>query len=188
MKKGTLVLMANMAGENYCRKWMLDGAMNGGLGVAAGSLPRHLSLGMPYYVKDFDAYMEFAEEFAKNFKPVTVKIKDMICAPVGPDFGGYFFVCETKDDVDGMRAMTRSALREKLGLEVPEKDGVTGKVNITLGFGKASYETYKAYTDSVDKSKFVGDEVTFDEFGVFYYDEETIGANNFICVKRIPLK
>ena len=42
MKKGTLVLMADLEGENFCRKVMLSGAMDGGLGVAAAGVPRHI--------------------------------------------------------------------------------------------------------------------------------------------------
>lgn len=187
MKKGTLALLSNLEGENICRKVMLEGAMNGGLGVAAGSLPRHISLGMPYYVTDYDAYLNFAEEYAKQLLPVKVTLTGMISNPIGTSTGAYLFEFSTDTDIEKLRANTREQLRSKLQLHVPEKDGVTGKQNITLGFGKAPFDAYKAYVDQVQASEFIGKELIFDELGVFYYDEETIAADNFFCCKRIKL-
>lgn len=188
MKKGTLVLMADRDGENFCRAIMLDGAMNGGLGVAAAGLPRHISLGLPYYVRDFNAYLAFAERFAAGLHPIEVRLTDMACAPIGSATGNYCFKFETDADLDTMRAQTVAALRAELGLDVPEKDGVTGTRNITLGFGKAPFDAYKAYVDGAGRAAFAGRTLRFDELGVFYYDEDTIGANNFFCCKRIPLR
>ena len=189
MKKGTLVFMADRESENFCRSFMLDGAMNGGVGVAAAGLPRHISLGLPYPVKDYDAYLAFAGHFAAQLHPIEVRLTDMACAPVaGGKSGNYAFRFETAEDIDALRLLTVRTLRSELGLDVPEKDGVTGSRNITLGFGKAPYETYKAYVDGVDCAVFVGKTLRFDELGVFYYDEDTIGPNNFFCCKRIPLK
>lgn len=187
MKKGTLVLMADIAGENFCRKVMLAGAMEGGLGVAAAGLPRHISLGMPYEVKDYEAYLAFAEEYAAQLHPVEVTLNGIKAGPLGNVSGNYCFTFDTEADVEGLRAQTRCLLREKLDLEVPEKDGVTGSKNITLGFGKAPFESYKAFVEGVDPASFQGVKLTFDELGVFYYDEAHIAADNFCVVKRIKL-
>lgn len=187
MKKGTLVYLANRDAENFCRSFMLEGAMEGGLGVAAASLPRHISLGMPYEVEDFQGYMDFAEEYAKEFSPITVRLTDMGCAPLGTATGNYCFRFETEADLDAERMRTVKVLREKLHLNVPEKDGVTGSRNITLGFGTAPYSAYEAFVEGADRSRFAGKELVFDELGVFYYDAPTISASTFCCVKRIPL-
>lgn len=168
MKKGTLVYTASREAENFCRGFMLDGAMRGGLGVAAASLPRHISLGMPYEVSDFDAYLAFAERYAKTLQPVEVILTDMVCAPLGTVTGNYCFRFETKADLDALRLQTVGALREELGLEIPDKDGVTGSRNITLGFGKAPYQAYKDYVDHADKAAFRQRRLTFDGLGVFY--------------------
>jgi len=188
VKKGTLVFTANVAAENFCRKFMLDGAMKGGLGVAAASLPRHISLGMPYEIKDYDAYLAFAEEYAKGLKPIEIKLTDMACAAMGDVTGNYCFKFETGEDLDALRVKTRAALMERLGLEIPEKDGVTGSRNITLGFGTAPFAAYKAYVEGADRAAFVGRTLTFDSLGVFYYDAPTISASTFFCCKYIPLK
>lgn len=187
MKKGTLVLMANLEGENFCRKIMLDGAMKGGLGVAAAGLPRHISLGMPYEVKDYDAYMAFAEEYAAQLHPVEITLSGIKAGPLGTATGNYCFTFDTEADVEALRAQTRELLRSKLDLEVPEKDGVTGSRNITLGFGKAPFDSYKAFVEGVDSAVYQGVKLTFDELGVFYYDEPHIAADNFCVVKRIKL-
>ena len=178
--------MSDLEGENFIRQFILDGAMNGGLGVAAASLPKHISLGMPYYVKDFDAYLKFAEDYAKTLKPVTAKITGMKSNPMGPT-GAFLFTFDCDTDLEAIRKNTREALRSELDLEVPETDGVTGTRNITLGFGKATAEEYKAYVDGTNPADYVGHEVLFNELGVFYYDEEKIAANNFCVVKRIKL-
>lgn len=187
MKKGTLVLMADLEGENFCRKIMLSGAMNGGLGVAAAGLPRHISLGMPYDIKDYEAYLAFAEEYAARLHPVEITLNGIKANPLGPTTGNYCFTFDTDIDLEALRANTRSLLRSKLGLDVPEKDGVTGSRNITLGFGKAPFAAYQAFVASVDPAVFKGVKLTFDELGVFYYDEATIAADNFCVVKRIKL-
>ena len=187
MKKGTFVLMADHDSENFCRRVMLDGAMNGGLGVAAAGLPRHISLGLPYPVKD--AYLAFAERLAAQMHAIEVRLADMRCAPVANGASGnYAFRFETLEDIDALRLFTVRALRGGLGLDVPEKDRITGSRSITLGFGKAPFEAYKAYVESADRAAFVGKVLRFDALGVFYYDEDTIGPNNFFCCKRIPLK
>lgn len=187
MKKGTLVYTAGLEAENFCRGFMLDGALKGGLGVAAASLPRHISLGMPYEVKDFDAYLAFAQRYAKTLKPLEVTLTDMACAPLGEATGSYCFRFETGEALDALRLRTVSALREELGLEVPEQDGVTGSRNITLGFGKAPYAAYEAYTRQAEKAAFQGRRLLFDGLGVFYYDEAAISASTFFCCRYIPL-
>lgn len=187
MKKGTLVLMADIAGENFCRKIMLAGAMEGGLGVAAAGLPRHISLGMPYEVKNYGAYLAFAEEYAAQLHPVEVTLNGIKAGPLGAATGSYCFTFDTEADIEAMRSRTRALLRSKLNLEVPEKDGVTGSRNITLGFGKAPFDAYKAFVEGVDLAAFQGVKLTFDELGVFYYDEPHIAADNFCVVKRMKL-
>lgn len=188
MKKGTLCLLADMDSENFCRDFMRRGAMDGGLGVAAAGLPRHISLGLPYGVKDYDAYLAFAEEYAKTLHPVEITLTGIASAAIGTVTGNYAFQFETEEDIDALRLQTVHALQEKLGLDVPEKDGVTGSRNITLGFGKAPYTAYKAFVDGADRTEFVGQKLRFDELGVFYYDEDTIGPSNFFCCKRMKLK
>ena len=188
MKRGTLVFLADRDGENFCRYTMLEGALHGGLGVAAAGLPRHISLGLPYDVPDFDAYLRFAEKLAARLHPIEVRLNGMKANPIGSATGNYCFTFETQEDVDALRSMTVRALRGELGLDVPEKDGVTGTRNITLGFGKAPFDAYKAFVDGAGQAAFMGKTLRFDELGVFYYDEATIGANNFFCCKRIPLK
>lgn len=187
MKKGTLVFMSNLEGENFCRKVMLKGAMQGGLGVAAAGLPRHISLGMPYEVRDYDAYLQFAEEYAAKLAPIQVTLNGMKAAPLGKASGNYCFTFDTDADLEALRKQTRDALRDRLGLAVPETDGVTGTRNITLGFGKASFDAYKAFVESTDPATFQGTSLTFDELGVFYYDEPNIAADNFCVVRRIKL-
>lgn len=188
MKKGTLVLMANLEGENFCRKVMLSGAMDGGLGVAAAGLPRHISLGMPYEIKDYDAYMAFARAYAEKLHPVEVTLNGIKAGPLGTATGNYCFTFETEADLEALRGQTRALLRQELGLEVPEKDGVTGSKNITLGFGKAPFEAYKAFVEGVDPAIYQGVKLIFDELGVFYYDEAHIAADNFCVVQRVKLR
>ena len=65
---------------------------------------------------------------------------------------------------------------------------MTGTRNITLGFGKTAFDAYKSYVEGVDPAVYTGKTLRFDELGVFYYDEASIGPNNFFCCKRIPLK
>ncbi len=187
MKKGTLVYTASLEAENFCRTFMLDGAMRGGLGVAAASLPRHISLGMPYEVEDFDAYLAFAERYAKTLRPIEATLTDMACAPLGDSTGNYCFQFETEAELDALRLRTVGTLREELGLEVPGKDGVTGSRNVTLGFGKAPYQAYRSYVDGVDRSAFRNKRLVFDGLGVFYYDEAAISASSFFCCKYISL-
>ena len=187
MKNGTLVLMADLEGENFCRKVMLSGAMDGGLGVAAAGVPRHISLGMPYEVKDYEAYLAFAEEYAAQLHPVEITLNGIKANPLGSMTGNYCFTFDTNINLEKLRAKTRNQLRSRLDLEVPEADGVTGSRNITLGFGKASFDAYQAFVASVDPATFQGVKMNFDELGVFYYDEATIAADNFCVVKRIKL-
>lgn len=187
MKKGTLVFMADMEGENFCRKIMLDGAMRGGLGVAAAGLPRHISLGMPYEVADYDAYLDFAEKYAAKLHPIQVTVNGMNAGRIGNVTGNYCLTFDTDADLEELRKQTREALRSELDLAVPETDGVTGTRNITLGFGKAPFDAYKAYVDNVDPAGYQNVTLTFDELGVFYYDEPNIAADNFCVVKRVKL-
>ena len=63
---------------------------------------------------------------------------------------------------------------------------MTGQKSITLGFGTAPYENYKGFVDSIDRS-FIGKNLTFNELGIFYYDQPTIAANNFFCCRRFKL-
>ncbi len=187
MKKGTLCLLADFDAENFCREIMRKGAMDGGLGVAAAGLPRHISLGLPYEVTDYDAYLRFAEDFAKTLHPVTVTLKEIGCAPIGDVTGNYSLIFDTPLDLDALRLATVHALRQTLGLDVPEKDGVTGSRGITLGFGKAPFAAYESYVKGFDRSLISGKTLRFDELGVFYYDEAHIGAGNFFCCKRVRL-
>lgn len=186
MKKGTLCLLADFDTENYIRDIMRRGAVEGGVGVAAAGLPRHISLGMPYEVKDWSEYEKFAEKLAGELKPVTVKLTDFVAGKISEEFGAYFLKFEEDFGLDELRKNVRESLVSQLGLEIPEKDGVTGQKSITLGFGTAPYENYKGFVDSFGKD-FVGKEVTFNELGIFYYDQPTIAANNFFCCRRFKL-
>lgn len=188
MKKGTLCLLADLEGENFCRSIMLDGAMNGGVGVAAGSLPRHISLGLPYEIKDWDAYLAFAERLASELNPVSVVVTDIACAPIGTVTGNYCLKFEEEFGLEKIREDSKQALRDELGLDIPEKDGVTGSKNITLGFGTAPFENYKQYVEGIKKEEIVGKTIKFTELGVFYYDQPTISASTFFCCKRFVLK
>ena len=183
----TLCYLSDFDGENFCRDFMVEGSEKEHLGVAAGNLPRHISLGLPYEVKDWDAYLKFAEKLASKLHPVTVKLTDMGCAPIGDVTGNYSFKFEENFGLDQLRLDTVHALNSELGLSVPEKDGVTGSRGITLGFGTAPFASYKKYVDEVDRARFVGKEITFDQLGVFYYDSAKITATSFICCRRFKL-
>ena len=124
MKKGTLCLLADFDAENYIRDIMRRGAVEGGVGVAAAGLPRHISLGMPYEVKDWAAYEKFAEKLAKELKPVTVRLCDIVAGKISEQFGSYFLKFEESFGLDDLRVQVRSKLISELGLEIPEKDGV----------------------------------------------------------------
>lgn len=185
-KKGTLCLLADFDSENEIRALMKRGAAEGGVGVAAAGLPRHISLGMPYEVKYWEAYEKFAGRLAETLSTVKVRISDIGAGKISEQFGSYFLKFEEDFGLEELRLNVKKALVEELGLEMPEKDGVAGQKSITLGFGTAPYETYKAFVDGVDKS-FIGKELTFSELGVFYYDQPFIAANNFFCCRRFRL-
>ena len=167
---------------------MVEASEKEHVGVAAGNLPRHISLGLPYEVKDWNSYVEFASKLASKLHPVNVRLKDMGCAPIGDVTGNYCFHFEEDFGLDQLRLDTVHALNGELGLDVPEKDGVTGSRNITLGFGTAPFANYKKYVDEVDRSRFVGKVLNFDQLGIFYYDSDKITATSFICCKRFKLK
>lgn len=185
--KGTLVYLADSDAENFCRAFMLRGAMQGKLGVAAASLPRHISLGLPYEVSDFDAYLNFASEFARTLKPAEITLTGMSSGPLGST-GNYSFQFAEGEWIDEMRRQTVRSLREKLHLDVPAEDGVSGSRNITLGFGTASFEAYQNFVSSVKPEEYVGKKLKFNALGVFYYDAPTISASTFFCCKQIPLQ
>ena len=127
MKKGTLCLLADFDAENYIRDIMRKGAVEGGVGVAAAGLPRHISLGMPYEVKDWSEYEKFAEKLSHELKPVTVKLCDFVAGKISEEFGAYFLKFEESFGLDEIRKDVRARLVSELGLEIPEKDGVTGQ-------------------------------------------------------------
>lgn len=187
MKKGTLCLLADFDSENYIRSIMLKGAMEGGLGVQAASLPRHISLGMPYEVPDWEKYEEFASDLSKKLKPVSVTLCDMGCGKLGERAGSWFLKFCEDFGLDEIREETKKELFDSLKILPIEKDNVKGQKNITLGFGKASYESYETYVNSFDKSLFIGHECKFTELGIFYYDEPTISASTFFCAQRFKL-
>lgn len=166
---------------------MVEASEKNHVGVAAGNLPRHISMGLPYEVKDWEKYLAYAEKLARKLHPVTVRLTDAVSAPVAGVTGSYFFRFEEAFGLDELRSNVKSDLVSELGLEIPEKDGVTGQRNITLGFGTAPYENYKYYVDSLDRTRFVGKELIFNQLGVFYYDSEKITATSFICCRRYKL-
>lgn len=185
--RATLCYLADFDAENFCRDFMVEASEKEHVGVAAGNLPRHISLGLPYEVTDWNAYLGFAERLAEKLHPVSVKLTDMACAPIGDVTGNYCFRFEEQFGLDALRLDTVHGLNKELGLSVPEKDGVTGSKNITLGFGTAPFSSYKKYVDEVDKSRFVGKDLTFDQLGIFYYDSDKITATSFICCRRFKL-
>lgn len=184
----TLCLLGDFDAENFCREFMTEASIKEDVGVAAANLPRHISLGLPYEVKDWDAYVRFADELATKLHPVTVRLTEMGCIPIGDVSGNYHFKFVEGFGLDQLRLDTVHALNSKLGLSVPEKDGVTGQRNITLGFGKAPFANYQKYVGEVDSSRFEGKELTFDQLGIFYYDSDKITPTSFFCCKRYRLK
>ena len=183
----TLCYLSDFDGENFCREFMVEASEKERVGVAAGNLPRHISLGLPYEVKDWNAYVSFAEKLAQKLHPVNVTLTGMGSKPIGETTGNYYFEFKESFGLDQLRLDTVHSLNSELGLSVPEKDGVTGSRNITLGFGTAPFANYKKYVEEVDKERFVGKELTFDQLGIFYYDSEKITATSFICCKRFRL-
>ena len=182
--RATLCLLADFDAENFCRDFMVEASEKNHLGVAAGNLPRHISLGLPYEVKDWEAYLDYAEELAGRIAPVHAELSGMTCAPIGDETGNFSFRFNEDFGLDDLRLSVVRELNSRLGLSVPEKDGITGSKSITMGFGTAPFSSYKDYVEHVDQSRFVGVKLKFDQLGVFYYDSEKITATSFICCRR----
>ena len=185
--KATLCLLADFDAENFCRDFMVEASERSHVGVAAGNLPRHISLGFPYDVTDWESYLEYAKSLAKWIKPVSVKLTDMVCSPIFDVTGSYFFKFDEKFGLDELRRKVSKDLNSKLGVDVSSSEKVFGQRNITLGFGSAPFSNYEEYVGFVDKNRFVGKELGFDQLGVFYYDSDKITATSFICCRRFRL-
>ena len=182
--RATLCLLADFDAENFCRDFMVEASERNHLGGAAGNLPRHISLGLPYDVGNWEAYLDFAEKLSWRLSPVDVRLTGIRCAPIGETTGNYSFSFEEDFGLDQLRLDTVRGLNAQLGLSVPEKDGITGSRSITLGFGTAPFESYEDYVGYVDPLRYSGVVLRFDQLGVFYYDSEKITATSFICCRR----
>ncbi|MCF0238481.1 MAG: hypothetical protein HUK24_07755 [Sphaerochaetaceae bacterium] len=183
---GTICFIADFDTENFLNEFKVEASEKFHVGVTGGNVPRHISLGMPYHVPDWDAYISYAEKFAKTLKPVTVTMDKMLtaCFP-RPDLGA--FVVSFKEDfgLDEIRKKLTENLKKELNIEV--KDNLIGKRNIALGCGTKSIDAYNEYVKSVDPARYKGKSIRFDQIGVFYYPSENWDPSTYICYRRIKL-
>lgn len=186
--RATLCLLADFDAENYCRDFMVEASELKHVGVAAGNLPRHISLGFPYEVQKWDEYLEYAKTLSLELRPVIISLVDMTSAPIGESTGSFFFKFDESFGLDELRNKVALDLNSKLGVDIHEVGRIVGQRNITLGFGTAPFQNYKSYVESVNKERFAGKQLCFDQLGVFYYDSEKITATSFMCCRRYKLK
>ena len=71
-----LVYLADLDTENFCGSYTVKAAQKG-ISVASGALPRHISLGSPHPVENFEEYLHMAEEFAAVLSPLKVILTGM---------------------------------------------------------------------------------------------------------------
>lgn len=183
---GTLCFIADINTENKLNEFKMEASELYHVGVKGGNIPRHISLGMPYEVPDWQAYIHYAEIFAKQLKPVSVEVTGMksVSFPT-PDTGA--FVLSFKEDfgLDSIRMMLRNDIKEKLNIVI--EDSLIGKRNIALGCGTKSIDAYTEYVKSVSKDRYLGLRLVFNKLGVFYYPTKNWDPSTYICYRQIRL-
>lgn len=184
---GTICFIADFDTENTLNDFKVEASENFHVGVRGGNAPRHISLGMPYDVPDWKAYITYAEELAKTLHPVTVQAEDMGAVPFPTPETGLFYL-KFKEDfgLDNIRTNLKKDIKEQLDITI--EDNLVGKRVIALGCGTASLDAYKAYVASVDKKRYQGLKLRFDQIGVFYYPERNWDPSTYICYRRIRLQ
>ena len=183
---GTICYIADFDTENCLNEFKLQASENFHVGVTGGNVPRHISLGMPYEVPDWNAYVSFAEKFARTLKPVTVSVEGMLtaCFP-RPDTGAFLLKFKEDFGLDSIRQRLASSIKDELGVVIG--DSLIGKRFIALGCGTAGVEAYKAYVDSLDPSSYVGKSLRFDKIGIFYYPSANWDPATYMCYRKIRL-
>ena len=183
---GTLCFIADFDTENFLNEFKMEASEKYRVGVTGGNVPRHISLGMPYDVPDWNRYVEFAYDFARTLRPVTARITGMVTASFPtPDVGAFVLKFEEDFGLDSIRAGLTETIREKLGIEI--KDNLIGKRLVALGCGTAPVENYRRYVESLDPAEYVGKTIRFDQLGIFYYPSANWDPATYMCYRKIML-
>ena len=183
---GTLCFIADFDTENYLNEFNLEASEKFHVGVSGGNVPRHISLGMPYDVPDWNKYIEFAYAFAKTLKPVTVRIAGIATASFPtPDVGAFVLKFDEDFGLDFIRARLTDSIRKELGISIT--DNLIGKRLVALGCGIAPVENYREYVASLEPERYIGKTLRFDQLGVFYYPSANWDPATYMCYRKIRL-
>ena len=183
-----LVYLADLDTENFCGSYTVKAAQKG-ISVASGALPRHISLGSPHPVENFEEYLHMAEEFATVLSPLKVILTGMeACRAKTGNREVCWLGFHYLDNLQLEQARVQAA-RWLAGQEIylPEPDPVRGTRNLTLLIGEEDLGACQSYAREVSATA-TGRTAVFDQMGVFLYDGDTYGECDYFCCRRFRLR
>jgi 2'-5' RNA ligase len=185
--KATFVLIASNETENMARKIMLEAHGKANLGFEMIRLPNHVSLKQPFHIDDLDEIEKYFDEFVKTLKPLTVKLKHLKCFPssvLGYDSGVMMMVAEKSKELVELHSRLNRELEEHFGCCKGEFDGDEYMFHMTIAIGGKSFEEYQKAISLLDEREY-NMEVTFNQLGLLYYDNDNIKPGTYFCYKKI---
>ena len=183
---GTVCYIADFDTENYLNDFKVEASELFHVGVTGGNIPRHISLGMPYDVPDWKAYVDYITKYSEHLSPVVVKAEEMLTASFPtPDTGAFVMRFSENFGLDDIRLDLREKLKRNLGITI--EDSLIGKRMIALGCGTTGIEPYNHYVASVDPLRYRGRNLRFDQIGIFYYPSRNWDPSTYICYRKIKL-
>ncbi len=185
----TFVLLADMEGENFGRKCMLEANRAGQIGFEMARLPQHISLKQPFKIKDLDTLERMFDRYAQEVNAITVPLLELDCFQsniFGYDSGCMSIRAESTPQLIAMQQKLFDLLEVKLG-SCPAEHDSDYVFHMTIAIGGASYDQYqKAYLEM--KKQDFQKAFLFDRLGLLYYDDDNIKPGTYFCYKIAGLK
>lgn len=183
--KATFVLLADMEGENFGRKCMLEANRAAQIGFEMARLPQHISLKQPFKINDLETLERIFDEYAQEVHEIAVPLIELECFQsniFGYDSGCMSIRAEATPQLKAMQQKLFDYLEVKLG-SCPAEHDSDYVFHMTIAIGGASYENYqKAYQEM--KKKDFHKTCLFDRLGLLYYDDDDIRPGTYFCYKQ----
>lgn len=184
--KATIVLLADIEGENFGRKCMLDANRAGNVGFEMARLPHHISLKQPFKIPNLERMEQIFDEYVGEVNAISVPLLELNCFP--SDVLGYASGCmsvraDSTPQLKAMQLKLFDRLEASLG-PCPADHDSDYVFHMTIAIGGASYQ--KAY--EVLKNYDFHQEFMFDRLGLLYYDDDHIKPGTYFCYKIAKLE
>ena len=168
---------------------MLGAHKLGDLRFEMARLPQHVSLKQPFSIPSLEEMEDFFDTFAKEVKPVKIKMEELELCPSnvlgGLPSGCLSFRTEQTEELKAIQKNLFVQLEERFGPCPAEHDN-DYVFHMTVALGGAPFENYQKAYEELSKRVYDG-EFSFGRLGLLYYDNDAISPGTYFCYKVVEL-